>query len=789
MYGFSHAKTALEFDKIVEDIAIRCVSETGKIRMRGSYPLEDVGQLRETLIRIQEMREIYLVDGGLPIWEFVDIRILLNKIEPTESYLEVQDCLKVQNMLEIVSDIKTVFKKLQDKYPHLQQFIAGMYDNQHLLNQLKFTIEPSGRIFDNASEELRSVRKDINRLSDEIHIRINRILKKNAEFLQEEYITLRDGRLVLPVREFSVSKIPGIVHGQSGSGATYFVEPMAIVDLNNQMQKLIAAEKKEIIKILRRLASLIRDDGSNLIINLDVLNELDVLQAKAKYANENDATMPGISTGFFWKLKRARHPLLLKKDDVDVVPLDLEIGETFRELIISGPNAGGKTVALKSAGMLQLMFQCGFHVPVDEGSTFPICRQIFAVIGDEQSIEQDLSTFSSHIQSIQRIFEHLEEQALILVDEIGTGTEPSGGAALAIAILEQLNRDGLVSIISTHHNQLKAFASQTEGVQNAAMQFDHEHLTPLFTLEMGIPGSSYTFEICKRLGLVSAIIERAILKSGEETFKLDRLLADVVKKSQEYQDKFREITIRESELTSLVKLYEGKSDALKKQRKKLEKEAARRAQAILDDANWQIETAVRKIRESNADKKVIKNARDVIQKKKQEIASLHPDEQKSVSLSIEKLKAGMRIHAINYDIKGVISKVYQKKKQVVMEKDGMTITLNLNDIRLLDADSHGKISETKEILSGETPSANITNELDLRGFQVDDALEAVEVYLDKAVLSSWEEVRLIHGKGTGALKQAIHRYLSGVKSIASYRLGRFGEGDTGVTVVHIKQGD
>lgn len=785
MFGFDRTKNALEFDKIIDDIALKCVSETGKNRIRNAAPFMDQDDLKETLNRITEMREIFTVDGGLPIWEYHDVRILLNKIEPAESYLEIPDCIHVQNLLEVLSDIRSFFKKVHNKYPHLQNLVRDIAENAHLLNQLKFTIEPSGRIYDNASDVLKSIRKDINRLSDEIHIRMNRILKKNSEFLQEDYITLRDGRLVLPVREFSVSKIPGIVHGQSGSGATYFVEPMNIVDLNNQMQKLIATEKKEIIKILRRLAVLIRENGPDLVHNLNLLNELDVLQAKAKYANEVHASMPEVSETFDWILKRARHPLLLRKPDLQVVPLDLEIGTAFRELIISGPNAGGKTVALKTTGILQLMFQCGFHVPVDEGSRFPLCRQMFAVIGDEQSIEQDLSTFSSHIQSVEFIFKHLDDRALILIDEIGTGTEPSGGASLAIAILEKLNREGLVSLISTHHNQLKAFASHTPGVHNAAMQFDHKHLTPLFSLEPGIPGSSYTFEICRRLGLDADIIEAAVSISGEETFKLDRLLADVVEKSREYQEKLRTMSIRESELNSLVKLYETKNETLKKQRKKLEREAAANADAILKDANRLIESVVREIRESQADKKVVKNAKEVIRNKKNAVASYLPEE-KTAAVSIESLEPGMRVRSVNYGIKGVISRVFKQKKQVALETDGIHITIDASDIEVLDMDRVRSVENTPDETVSDTPAITVSNELDLRGLQVEEALEEVETYLDKAILSSWDEVRLIHGKGTGALKQAIHQYLVRKKNIASYRLGRFGEGDTGVTVVHFK---
>jgi len=787
MFGFEKAKSSLEFDKIIEEISDKCVSQTGKARLRNSAPLFDIKRLRDILHQIQEMRDIFLSEGGLPIWEFSDIRSLLNKIEPIDSYLEVHDCLKVQNIAEVTADIDKFFNKTEDKYPNLINFVEQLSPNDQLLKQLKFTFEPSGNIYDNASNELRAIRKDINRLNDEIHIRMKRILKKNSDFLQEDYITLRDGRLVLPVREFSVSKIPGIVHGQSGSGSTYFVEPMTIVDLNNQMQKLIASEKREIVKILRRIAAQIKEDEPALLINFDILNELDTLQAKAKYANEVDAAQPYINEEYYWDLRSAKHPLLLKKDVDSVVPLDLKIGQEYRELIISGPNAGGKTVALKTVGILQLMAQSGFHVPVQEGSIFPICKQIFTVIGDEQSIEHDLSTFSSHIQAIEHIFRNLDDMALVLIDEIGTGTEPSGGAALAIAIMNALNKDGMVSIISTHHNQLKAYASQTAGIENAAMQFDHDHLTPLFTMEMGIPGSSYTFEICKRLGLSDNIVEEAVKISGEDSFKLDRLLIDIGKKSQEYHDKTRDASIRESELNSLMQLYQDRNDAIKKQRKKLEKEAAKSAHTVLEDTNRQIESLVREIRESNADKKVVKNARLILEKKKAEVAAMIAEDKKPASeMTTDQLKKGMKVKSLSFDIKGTISKIFPGKKQVMLEKDGMSVTVDIADIELLEPGVAKPGRKKKTTVKPEPGGVNISYELDLRGMQVDEALESVEAYLDKAIISSWDEVRLIHGKGTGALREAIHRYLSAQKSISSFRLGKWGEGDSGVTVVNLK---
>lgn len=791
MFGFEKTKKTLEYDKIIEYIAAKCVSETGGIRLKNSAPVLDADTLQNILFQVKEMREIFLADGGFPIWDYYDVRILLNKIEPEESFLEIADFLKVQNFLEVIAEVHSFYNKVKEKYPYLGNIINRLKQKDKLLTQIKFTIEPSGNIYDNASPELKAIRRDIAKVNDDIHHRLERIVRKKAEFLQEDYLTLRDGRLVIPVREFSVTKIPGIVHGQSSTGATYFVEPLPVVELNNQMQKLISAERKEIVKILKRLSKLLREEQIDLIIDFDLLNELDVLQAKARYANEVKAILPEINDSFYWRLKSAKHPLLLKMHPDSTVPLNLTAGKDNNELIISGPNAGGKTVALKTIGLLQLLFQSGFHIPAAEGTLMPICRQIFTIIGDKQSIEQDLSTFSSHINALNEIVNNIENEGLVLIDEIGSGTEPSGGAALSISFLEKINKKGIVSIVTTHQNQLKAFAGETEGIENAAMQFDNENLTPLFTMEQGIPGSSYTYDICRRLGLDESILKRAIAVSGKETFKLDVLLTDVSQKSLKYQELSNQLSIKESELNGLIQLYKDKNEIFKTKRKQFEKEAVEQAQEILKNVNREIETAIREIKESQADKEVVKKARQRLEDRRKLLHQKTEQKETVSTTDITGLAKGQRVRSVQYGIKGVISKIFKSKDEVEIEKDGLKITVSISDVELLD--EYGKVisqdvnrktvSDQMFTASAET---NISNELNLRGLTVDEAIRKVESYLDSAVMSSWDEVRLVHGKGTGALRDAVHKYLSGLKTIKEYRLGKWGEGDSGVTVVLLK---
>jgi len=783
MFGFDRLKTTLELDKILTHIASSCVSESGAQRLLNVVPHKDNFILQEVLAQVQDMREVYLFEGSFPLWAFTDIRRLINKIEPAQSYLDVGDLIEVKNFLDIISEILQFQKKLGEKYGSLQRVIKNLSSNEQLLNQLKFTIEPSGRIFDNASRELKAIRKEIEAVNQEIHQRLERILRKKAEFIQDDYITLRDGRLVVPVREYSVNKIAGIVHGQSNTGATYFVEPLPVVELNNQMQKLLAAEHNEIIKILKRLSDQVRADKVTLYANFNILTELDTLQARARYANENHCSQPGLTPEFVIECKQARHPLLLKMNPGKTVPLNMTIGSDYHQVIISGPNAGGKTVALKTIGLLQLLFQCGFHIPVQDGTRLPICRQVFAIIGDDQSIENDLSTFSSHIHALNEMITHLDDRSLVLIDEIGRGTDPDGGAALAIALLEKLNQKEILSIVTTHQNQIKAYASGKPGVINAAMQFDMKQLSPLFILETGIPGSSYTFEICQRHGLDAEILKRAIDISGNESFTLDQLLADVVEKSRKYQEMSNRVSIKESELNSLLKLYEEKTQKLKKQEKKHEKEAAEKAKELLDTINREIETVIRDIKESQADKQVVLQGRKRLEQRRNELQSLLSKENQPQQQEVMQFKIGLSVHSREYGFKGVISKIIPNRNEIEINKDGIKIIVPMSEVVILDKNTVEKdmISETSL-----TVSTNIANELDLRGLMVDEALRKVESYLDTAIASAWDEVRLVHGKGTGALRLAIHQFLANLKTIKGYRLGKWGEGDSGVTVVQIK---
>jgi DNA mismatch repair protein MutS2 len=771
----------LEFEKILAHISQKCVSELGRQRLLNSHAFDSGELLKSALSEVTEATLLFTAEGGLPLWTFDDIRPLLKKIEPLDSYLEIMEFQKVQNFLEVSSAIRSFFDKREQSAERLCRYAARIDPMPNLQKLLESTIDPHGTVYDNASPDLKNIRTKISSVSQQIHTKLDRIIRRQKEHLQNELITLRDGRLVIPVREFSVNKIPGIVHGQSATGQTHFVEPLSVVALNNEIFELYNQEKREIIRILRRLSSQLREKTDMLIINQDNLLHIDAVQAKAKYAIEVKGQAPIVSETFTWKIKQGYHPLLLRRNRQDTVPLTLAIGDDPRMIVITGPNAGGKTVALKTVGLLQLLFQCGFHIPVAEGSSFPVCSQLAAVIGDEQSIENDLSTFSSHIKKLNTIINAPLRRSLILIDEIGTGTDPAEGSAMAIAMLEKLNQEGLATIVTTHLGELKAFAHREPGVANAAMQFDFENLSPLFILEVGVPGSSYAFEISKRLGVAEPLLDRARALLGQSHDELENMITDLTVKRQDYDKKINELSIKETELEGFKALYRSRAEDLKRKRRQYESESLAEAKDILENVNRTIENVIRDIRESNAKPEIIKNGRAKILKLHQDLEKKLPKKEVP-ALSAQDLKLGQLVRSRRFSVSGQISKLMSDKKQLEIDTNGVKITIPFSDVLLPEQQDE----ETKiPAAAGFDHPSSVANELDLRGKLAEEALVELEQYLDIALNSAWQEVRIIHGKGTGALRSKIHGYLKKNKKIKSYRLGGYGEGDTGVTVIEI----
>ncbi len=784
MFGYPGAASALNFTKILYKISRLSFSEAARQRIMDSTPFIEEEELYEHIDYIRQFQAM-VGERRLPLRSYEDIRPLLKKIEPLESFLEVTECRQIALFLEIVSDLRQYFKSFKDEHPGLSAYGLHLQGAPSLLTQLQYTIDPGGGIYDNASRELKQIRRKLHQLQEGVHKRLQAISAKNQEHLQDDYITLREGRLVLPVRAFSVNRISGIVHGQSSSGGTKYVEPMAVVELNNEIQELLIAERNEIVKILKRLAALMREQSGELLQDFRLLVTLDSWHARVLFARGYEGVFPGASEEFEWDIRRGYHPLLLERLQKETVPLNLRIGEEYNELIISGPNAGGKTVAMKTVGVLQLMYQCAIPMPVDPASRFPVCRQMFVVIGDKQSIDNDLSTFSSHIESLKTVLDHVDHRALVLIDEIGIGTEPGGGAALAIAILERLNRKGIVTIVSTHQNQLKIFASETKGVENGAMQYDVEALRPLFILNTGIPGSSFTFDIGKRFGLPEDIIRKAREIYGDKQNRVEEMLTDITRKSADFHEALRKATLKESELTALTKLYRQKVERWEKEKKKMETEAREEAQRLVEEANRRIEATIRAIRESDADKEKVRRARRELRAFKEETAAPLPVK-KETGIDPATLRVGDKVRSRSFGITGQISRLFSSKREVELERKGLKMRIAMDDLEKLDEHGQTESRVTREESSVGAVGGGLPNRLDLRGLDSTDAISELESYMDGILHSDWNEVTIVHGKGTGALRQAVQTHLKKYKGIR-FRTGRYGEGDTGVTIVSLKR--
>ena len=649
-----------------------------------------------------------------------------------------------------------------------------------MIGSIDKAIDYNGEIKDDASPELKRVRREIQHRESEQRMMLTRVIKRYSEFSQDDIVTLRDGRMVLGIQPQYVNQVNGIVHGTSGTGATIFIEPMETLRISNEIQNLKLEERREIIRILQYLSSQIRSVRDDIYFAIENYGYLDFVLAKAKLAQKLNATQPQLSEKPLFKLNTARHPLLLLKIGSEkVVPCSLELGKDFHTLVITGPNAGGKTVALKTAGLMIAMTQLGMLIPAEEDSIIPLLDNILVDIGDRQDIENDLSTFSAHILRLQEILRQANTHSLILIDEIGSGTDPKEGSALSIALLGELNDRKALTIATTHHGELKAFAFATIGVENASMEFNTETLQPSYKLQIGIPGSSYAFEIARRYGFTESVLQAAEKIIGPDKGALERLILDMNDKLQKISEERREISIKLTEVNGLKNLYENQVSKLKKEKSDLQRKATEEAQRIVDEANAKIEKAVADIRAQKADKKTIKAAHDTVKSLKEDIRknlkSVRKEKQQT-----DKLEIGdtVRIESLRENGE-IVSQVDTNNKAWVLVG---AIRLQLDAEQLKKTSKKARKKEhvfRKANAAADAISEGIMPELDLRGMDSIEAIEATDKYLHQVMEEGWEEVQIIHGKGTGVLRTKINEFLARDKRIADKRYGKWGEGDTG----------
>ncbi|HHX69102.1 MAG TPA: endonuclease MutS2, partial [Gallicola sp.] len=744
--------------------------------------------LKET----EEATSLIFAFGNPSIYEINDFILPLRHVEKGGS-LSTRELLDASALLRSVYEIKKYLPytiENEGKYPIISNIIFSLTEYNNIEKEISNAIISENEISDNASSELKRIRREILSKSNSIREKLNNILKSqnSQNLLQDSFVTMRDGRYVIPVKSENKNLIKGIVHDQSSSGATSFIEPMAVVEINNDIRILEAKEEEEIKKILRELSLELLKIRDDLIINQNNLSRLDFIFAKANLAIEYNCSRPIINKKGIVNLKKARHPLLNKDT---VVPIDIDFGRDYNTLVITGPNTGGKTVTLKTVGLLTLMAQSGLLIPCKENSEIAIFDEIYADIGDEQSIEQSLSTFSSHMTNIVEIMNNLKYNSLVLFDELGAGTDPTEGAALAIAILEKLLNKNIRTMATTHYSQLKLFALNTEGVKNGSVEFDVNTLSPTYRLTIGLPGKSNAFEISKRLGLSEAIINEARKLISEENQNFEDILSKIEYDRREIEESRNRQRKLEEEISLLKTELNEEINKTKLSRAKIIEDAKEQAYRIVQEAKDSSSELLKKLKylqssseeniayeatkiEQNFNKKLKKNV-----SKKGLLDTVDNGEKREITIGDEVEVLGMN------DIGQVISRP-NKKGDVQVQVGIIKLNANINNLKLVESTDEKKAKTNIKNIIKSKANKNISSELDLRGYNIEEAIYEIEKFIDDAYIVGIKEIRLIHGKGTGVLRQGVQNYLKRNKYVKSYRIGSYSEGGTGVTVVQIK---
>ncbi len=769
----------LEFDKIKQHILSFATSQIGIELIENLSPYTNKSIIERELKLTVEMKDLLAYDDPFPIDGIKDIRIALRRCEIEESFLTPSDFLDIKSVLTASRLIREYLNKRAQKYPNLWELARNIFVNRVLEYNIEEIIDETGNVKDNASPELRQIREEILRKQDYVRKRLYAILKQISEkdYTQDDIIPQRDGRLVIPIKVEHKRHVPGVVHGTSSTGLTVFIEPAEIVELNNEILQLQFQEQKEIERILRELTNKVRENLQYLQTNINILAKLDFIYAKAKFALQIDGYAPEISDDGPIVLNSAYHPILLLRHGRNkVVPLDFKLGDSSSVLVISGPNSGGKTVALKTVGLLTIMTQAGIPVPLKESSKLRIFKKVFIDIGDEQSVEKDLSSFGSHIKNLKKIISEADNKTLVLLDELGSGTDPAEGGALGIAIIEKLKAKGSSVIVTTHNSTIKFYAYNNPEIECGAMEFDHQTLAPTYRLRIGVPGSSYAFEIAKRLGLDEEIINSAKKNLNEHQVKAEEILSRLEALEVEYRKLVNELKEKDEKLNKMISEYKQKLAEVEREKKKAKKEAFAELREIAENARAKIEEAIRKIKETEASKESIKHAHKVAEQINKQFHELSKqlEEQKDEIIELKpgdlvKMRDGTQIGE-------------------VLQVDGSNVVVAFGAVKmLLKTDVLEKVEqkEAKKLTSAIDLFAPVSTKIDVRGMRADEAISAIDKFIDTSFLYRLKRIEIIHGKGTGKLKKEIAEFLKRHPNVKSFRSGSWEEGGDGVTIVEL----
>jgi DNA mismatch repair protein MutS2 len=779
-YDFVDVLRKLEFDKVVERISKLAYSESGRQQALLLSPQHDPTLIELELRKVSEAKELLIAEDAIPIDGFKNVVAALKKTSVENQVLSIVELLEIAATIRVSRTLKIFLAKRVSQYPTLGVYHERLFADKIVEHHISDALDERGFVKDTASRELREIRRSMVFANEALRKKLESILRNVAqqEFLQDDIVTTRDGRFVIPIKSEYKHSVPGFIHSSSSSGATVFIEPAESLELNNALRELQLREQREIHRILADLTKQVGEIRDPLIVSYSTLTELDVIFARGKYSIEVCGNPPLLSPVPHIKLTNARHPILLQHLKRDkTIPLSIELGGHTQTLIITGPNAGGKTVTMKTVGLLALCAQSGIHIPADSDSEIFPFQKIFVDIGDDQSIENDLSTFSSHLNSLHKILEGADAQSLILIDEIGAGTDPSEGSALAAAVLLDLTVRQAITIATTHHGILKVFAHETSGMSNASMEFNQGSLLPTYRFRSGIPGSSYAFELAERLGISHDLLNQARAQMGDEKTKLESLLQNLERQAQEYQIQLHQTAKEKERLESLVLSYEQKTIQLKRELGTIRKKAVEEAKEIVQQAHLKVEHSVKEIRESGAQQNIVRSSRQILKKLGEDLEKYTIDEEK-VTQNAENINKGDIVRIRDGHENGEVQEI-QGKHAVILSGNAR--------LRIPLADLHREKRLQKKFdtspLSIRAPEA--VNEIDLRGLLGDEAIVLVQSFLDNAYAAGLHRVDIIHGKGTGALRKKIGEFVKSYPHVKAFRLGEWNEGGTGVTVVEL----
>ena len=788
----SKTLNTLEYNKIIDMLMQQANSYMAKESLKKMKPMTNIGDIKDALAETTEAQTVMLRKGVPPLGQIYDIEDALHFARKGGS-LTMRQLLQVLYNLKVTANVITFLKSDLPPLPTIDGIREVLVTFPRLADNIDRCILSEDEMADSASPELKNIRRSITRQNEAIRSRLNNILNSqdNKTYLQDSIVTMRDGRYVIPVKAEHRSRFSGIIHDQSSTGATLFIEPQVIVNLNNELRELELAEKVEIERILAELSSAVAEHFHQIMNNQKLLITLDIIFAKGKLSAALGGEEPVIDEGGVLELRQARHPLIDKKK---VVPINVKLGDAYKTLVVTGPNTGGKTVTLKTVGLLVLMAQSGLHIPAASTSRIPVFEQVFADIGDEQSIEQSLSTFSSHMRNIVEILDEVDGQSLVLLDELGAGTDPTEGAALAISVLEKLAAYRAYTIATTHYNELKKYALSTAGVENGSMEFNVNTLSPTYKLLIGVPGKSNAFEISRKLGLSEDLIDRAneLLEKGDIEF--EDVLSVIEKDKNRAEAERDEAILLNISMKKQKEDLERRTKALEEKEQEIIRQAKEEARSILKEAREtandvskelralsKIESLGERNKRFDKSRKQLKDAEDKYAEKLIRRVNQKP-------VKADKLKVGDKVKVLTLDQVGEVLSLPDEKGDLTVKMGIMKVNINLKDLMFLEEEKSEKDKKGGKYGSLYRAKAQtISMSINVQGYNLDDAVMDVDKYLDDAFMAGLREVTIIHGRGEGILKDGLRKLFKRHKHVASYRKGGYNEGGDGVTIVTLKE--